>query len=67
MDLRGRVAIVTGAGGEGGIGECTARLLAQAGARVVLADLSQSNLEKTTARLDQRRTRRCALRHRHFR
>ena len=48
MDLHGRVAIVTGAGGEGGIGECSARLLAQAGARVVLADLSQSNLEKTT-------------------
>jgi NAD(P)-dependent dehydrogenase (short-subunit alcohol dehydrogenase family) len=50
-DLRGRVAIVTGAGGEGGIGECTARLLAEAGARVVLADLTDSKLAKTTAAL----------------
>jgi NAD(P)-dependent dehydrogenase (short-subunit alcohol dehydrogenase family) len=51
MELRGRVAIVTGAGGEGGIGECTARLLAEAGARVVLADLSSSKLEKTASGL----------------
>jgi NAD(P)-dependent dehydrogenase (short-subunit alcohol dehydrogenase family) len=50
-DLRGRVAIVTGAGGEGGIGECTARLLAEAGARVVLADLAHSKLEATAAAL----------------
>lgn len=50
-DLRDRVAIVTGAGSEGGIGECTARLLAEAGARVVLADLPNSNLDKTTAAL----------------
>jgi NAD(P)-dependent dehydrogenase (short-subunit alcohol dehydrogenase family) len=50
-DLNGRVAIVTGAGGKGGIGECTARLLADFGARVVLADLARSNLEETTASL----------------
>ncbi len=50
-DLRGRVAIVTGAGGEGGIGACTARLLAEAGARVVLADLGNTRLEQTTAAL----------------
>jgi NAD(P)-dependent dehydrogenase (short-subunit alcohol dehydrogenase family) len=48
-DLDGRVAIVTGAGGQGGIGECTARLLAEAGARVVIADLATSKLEETAA------------------
>jgi NAD(P)-dependent dehydrogenase (short-subunit alcohol dehydrogenase family) len=50
-DLRGRVAIVTGAGGEGGIGACTARLLAAAGAQVVLADLGNTQLEQTSAAL----------------
>src|SRR5277367_165704 len=49
QDLNGRVAIVTGAGGRGGIGECTARLLAEAGARVVVADLATSRLEETAA------------------
>ena len=51
QDLNGRVAIVTGAGGVGGIGECTARLLAESGARVVLADLPGSKLEETAASL----------------
>jgi NAD(P)-dependent dehydrogenase (short-subunit alcohol dehydrogenase family) len=51
QDLYGRVAIVTGAGGVGGIGECTARLLAESGARVVLADLPGSKLEETAASL----------------
>jgi NAD(P)-dependent dehydrogenase (short-subunit alcohol dehydrogenase family) len=51
QELRDRVAIVTGAGGEGGIGACTARLLAESGARVVLTDVSESSLEKTTAAL----------------
>ena len=50
-DLRGRVAIVTGAGGEGGIGACTARYLARAGSRVILADLENTQLEQTTAAL----------------
>jgi NAD(P)-dependent dehydrogenase (short-subunit alcohol dehydrogenase family) len=49
--LRGRVAIVTGAGGEGGIGVCTARLLAEAGAQVVLADLGSTQIEQITAAL----------------
>jgi NAD(P)-dependent dehydrogenase (short-subunit alcohol dehydrogenase family) len=48
-DLNGRVAIVTGAGGQGGIGETTARVLAEAGARVVLADLATSKLAETAA------------------
>jgi NAD(P)-dependent dehydrogenase (short-subunit alcohol dehydrogenase family) len=50
-NLRGRVAIVTGAGGAGGIGACTARLLAEAGAQVVLADLGSTQIEQTTAAL----------------
>lgn len=50
-DLRGRVAIVTGAGGEGGIGACTAKLLAEAGAQVVLADLGNTQLEQIGAEL----------------
>jgi NAD(P)-dependent dehydrogenase (short-subunit alcohol dehydrogenase family) len=50
-DLSGKVAIVTGAGGVGNIGSTTARVLAEAGARVVLADLATSQLEQTTANL----------------
>jgi NAD(P)-dependent dehydrogenase (short-subunit alcohol dehydrogenase family) len=51
MDLEQRVAIVTGSGGVGGIGAVTARALARAGARVVLADLASSQLKATTAAL----------------
>ena len=50
-DLSGKVAIVTGAGGVGNIGSTTARVLAEAGAKVVLADLASSQLEQTTAAL----------------
>jgi NAD(P)-dependent dehydrogenase (short-subunit alcohol dehydrogenase family) len=50
-DLRGRVAIVTGAGGVGGIGETTARTLAEAGAKVVVSDLATSELETVWAAL----------------
>lgn len=46
-DLHGKVAIVTGAGGVTGIGATTARSLASAGARVVLADLNRDRLEET--------------------
>ena len=41
LDLSGRVAIVTGAGG--GIGARTAKLLAARGAKLVLADLDEAN------------------------
>jgi NAD(P)-dependent dehydrogenase (short-subunit alcohol dehydrogenase family) len=41
------VAIVTGAASAGGIGAATARVLAEAGARVVLADLAGGDLEQT--------------------
>jgi NAD(P)-dependent dehydrogenase (short-subunit alcohol dehydrogenase family) len=49
--LGGKVAIVTGAGGAGNIGAQTARSLAEAGARVVLADLDGSALAATAAAL----------------
>jgi NAD(P)-dependent dehydrogenase (short-subunit alcohol dehydrogenase family) len=49
--LKGKVAIVTGAGGVGNIGAQTARLLAESGARVVLADLNGTELETTTTAL----------------
>ena len=50
--LRDRVAIITGGGtrsdaGETGIGRATALLFARAGARVVVADLSAGNAERT--------------------
>lgn len=47
--LSGKVAIVTGAAG--GVGSVTARVLAQAGARVMLADIISPALEKFTAGL----------------
>jgi NAD(P)-dependent dehydrogenase (short-subunit alcohol dehydrogenase family) len=49
--LSSKVAIVTGAGGIGAVGEQTARVLAQAGATVILADLGTSALEAATAAL----------------
>lgn len=45
FSLAGRVAVVTGAGS--GIGRETAHVLAQAGAKVVLADVNASGLEET--------------------
>jgi len=50
-ELEGKVAIVTGAASAGGIGAETSRILAAAGARVVMADLAASSLEATAARL----------------
>ncbi|MCW1931925.1 SDR family NAD(P)-dependent oxidoreductase [Pararhodobacter zhoushanensis] len=43
MDLTGKTAIITGAAG--GIGRATARLMAQQGAAVVVADLNEAVLE----------------------
>ena len=45
--LDGKVAIVTGAAT--GIGRATARLFAQAGARLILADVRGDELERTVA------------------
>jgi NAD(P)-dependent dehydrogenase (short-subunit alcohol dehydrogenase family) len=47
IDLTGRVAIVTGAGG--GLGEAHAKLLAQRGARVVVNDLGEGAAKVTEA------------------
>jgi len=44
-DLKDKVAIVTGAGRKGGIGEAVARRLAQDGAHVVLGDICASPTE----------------------
>jgi NAD(P)-dependent dehydrogenase (short-subunit alcohol dehydrogenase family) len=52
-DLEGKVAIVTGAGVPGGIGEETTRVLAAAGATVVAADMPSTNLEATVARISE--------------
>src|SRR4051812_29030777 len=49
FDLTGRVAIVTGAAG--GIGLAAARVLAEAGARVVLTDVQADLLAAETASL----------------
>ena len=43
--LAGRVALVTGAGRSGGMGEATARRLAEAGADVVVTDLARDRPE----------------------
>ena len=44
FDLSGRVACITGAAS--GIGEASARMLASAGAHVVLGDVDDTNLAK---------------------
>src|SRR5262249_57221035 len=47
--LRGKVALITGAGS--GIGAATAELFAQEGAAVALADLGRERLEPVAARI----------------
>jgi NAD(P)-dependent dehydrogenase (short-subunit alcohol dehydrogenase family) len=47
--LEGKVAIVTGAGS--GIGEATARLMAQEGAAVVVADISRTQAERVAGEI----------------
>lgn len=49
IDLSGDVAVVTGGGS--GIGEAIARTLAQAGAAVAVADLSQESAERVTKQI----------------
>ena len=51
FDLTGRVALVTGA--SRGIGEATARLLAEQGAQVILASRKQEELDKVAASIQQ--------------
>lgn len=54
MDLNGKVAIVTGAGG--GIGAALAEAAVGAGARVVLADLKAEGLSEVAKKLNSQRT-----------
>ncbi|MFA5495622.1 MAG: SDR family oxidoreductase [Porticoccaceae bacterium] len=51
ISLEGRVAIVTGGGGK--IGEASARALALAGARVVVADIDLHSAERVAAAIGQ--------------
>lgn len=44
LNIKGKVAVITG--GDSGIGLETAKLLAQAGAKIVLADVKKEELEK---------------------
>jgi 3-oxoacyl-[acyl-carrier protein] reductase len=53
FDLTGQVAVLTGAGS--GVGRATALLLAAAGAKLVLGDISESRLEETAALLGEGR------------
>jgi NAD(P)-dependent dehydrogenase (short-subunit alcohol dehydrogenase family) len=51
QDLKGKVAVITGSGGQHGIGRATASRLAQEGARLVLADVNEAALDATVAEL----------------
>jgi NAD(P)-dependent dehydrogenase (short-subunit alcohol dehydrogenase family) len=50
-DLEGKVALVTGAGSLRGIGVAAARVLASAGAHIVIADLAKSDIAGTAETL----------------
>jgi len=52
IDLAGRVAIVTG--GADGIGRAAAERFLQSGARVVMWDISQANIDRALAEIDAR-------------
>ena len=53
FDLNGRIALVTGA--SRGIGEATARLLAEQGAHVIISSRKQEDLDKVAASITARR------------
>lgn len=49
ISLTGKNAIVTGGGG--GMGRCTARMLARAGANVLVSDMDGAEAEETVAQI----------------
>jgi len=51
--LKGKIAIVTGAGSEKGIGQATALVLAKKGASVVVTDIDMSGAERTAQAVRQ--------------
>ena len=51
MDFKGRVALITGAGSEKGIGRATAATLNKRGATVILADINGDGAEQVAANL----------------
>ena len=51
FSLKGRAAVVTGAGANGGIGHAIALGFARAGARLAICDIDADGLEKTAAEL----------------
>jgi NAD(P)-dependent dehydrogenase (short-subunit alcohol dehydrogenase family) len=62
VTLKGRIAIVTGAGSENGIGQATALVLAKKGAAVVVTDIDMSGAEKTARDVRQQGVEALALR-----
>ncbi len=57
--LDGKVALITG--GASGIGECTSRIFAQAGANVIIADIDTAKAEKLSAQLPGSRPMHCDI------
>jgi NAD(P)-dependent dehydrogenase (short-subunit alcohol dehydrogenase family) len=55
MRLQEKIAIVTGAGS--GIGQATARLFAQEGARLVLNDINRERLDRVVAEVGKEQSR----------
>ncbi|HEY9184760.1 MAG TPA: glucose 1-dehydrogenase [Salegentibacter sp.] len=50
MELKGKVALITGAGS--GIGEATARIFAEEGAKVLLTDINEDAVKKITNQIN---------------
>ena len=62
MTLKGKIAIVTGAGSEKGIGQASALVLAKRGATVVVTDIDMSGAERTAQAVRQQGVEALALR-----
>ena len=53
FDLRGKIAMVTGAGANGGVGHAIALGYARAGARLIICDIDEDGLERTRSELGE--------------